>query len=68
MERNKMFYILRETSFSDHKQYDTESGANKEYATKEDAIKRVKALNVLNDEKHVSYIIVQKADGIVQGE
>jgi len=68
MERNKMFYILRETAFSDHKQYDTESGADKEYATKEEAIKKVKALNVLNDHKYVSYIIVQKAEGIVQGE
>ena len=68
MERNKMFYILREMAFSNRKEYDTDSSANKEYATKEDAIKRVKALNVLNDEKYVSYFIVQKAEGIVQGE
>jgi hypothetical protein len=54
--------------FSNQKEYDTDSGANKEYATKEDAIKRVKALNLLNDRKYISYVIVQKAEGIVQGE
>ena len=64
-----MFYILRQMNFRDHKEYDTDSGANKEYATKEDAIKRVKALEVLNeDSNYISYIIVQKAEGIVQGE
>ena len=56
-------------NFSDHKEYDTDSGANKEYATKEDVIKRVKALNLLNNnDRHISYVIVQKAEGIVQGE
>ena len=54
--------------FSNQKEYDTDSGANKEYATKEDAIKRVKALNILNDKEFISYIIVQKAEGVVQGE
>jgi len=68
MERNKMFYILRVMNFSDRKEYDTDSSANKEYATKEDAIKRVKALNLLNDSTYISYMIVQKAEGIVQGE
>ncbi len=63
-----MFYILRQMNFRDHKEYDTDSGANKEYATKEDAIKRVKALNLLNDREFISYVIVQKAEGIVQGE
>jgi len=63
-----MFYILRQMNFSNHKEYDTDSGANKEYATKEDAIKRVKALNLLNDREFISYVIVQKAEGIVQGE
>ena len=53
-------------SFSDRKEYDTDSSANKEYATKEDAIKRVKALNLLNDSTYISYMIVQKAEGIVQ--
>ena len=63
-----MFYILRQMKFSNQKEYDTDSGANKEYATKEDALKRVKALNLLNDRKYISYVIVQKAEGIVQGE
>jgi hypothetical protein len=63
-----MFYILRQVKFSNQKEYDTDSGANKEYATKEDALKRVKALNLLNDREFISYIIVQKAEGIVQGE
>ena len=66
-ERNKMFYILRVMTFSDRKEYDTDSGANKAY-TKEDALKRVKALNLLNDSTFISYMIVQKAEGIVQGE
>jgi hypothetical protein len=43
--------------------------ANREYATKKDVIERVKALELLNNnEKYISYVIVQKADGIVQGE
>jgi len=60
-----MYYILRVMNFSDRKEHDTDSGANQSY-TKEDAIKRVKALNLLNDRDFISYIIVQKADDIVQ--
>ena len=61
--------ILRKCGFSNHTEYDTDMSANREYATKEDAIKRVKALEVLNeDSNYISYIIVQKAEGIVQGE
>ena len=60
-----MYYILRVMNFSDRKEFDTDSGANKEY-TKEEALKRITALNLLNDSKFVSYIVVQKAEGIVQ--
>jgi hypothetical protein len=61
--------IMKKVSFSNHTEYDTDMSANREYATKEDAIKRVKALEVLNeDSNYISYIIVQKAEGIVQGE
>ena len=59
---------MRKSEFSNHTEFDTDMSANREYATKEDVIKRVKALNVLNNEKYISYVIVQKADGIVQGE
>jgi len=52
-------------NFSDRREFDTDSGANKEY-TKEDALKRIKALNLLNDAKFISYMIVKKADDIVQ--
>jgi len=59
---------MRKSEFSNHTEFDTDMSANREYATKEDVIKRVKALNVLNNEKYISYVIVQKAEGIVQGE
>jgi len=52
-------------TFSDRKEHDTDSGANKAY-TAEEALKRVKALNLLNDATFISYIIVKKADDIVQ--
>tara|TARA_Y100001963_G_scaffold106991_1_gene147841 strand:+ start:60 stop:242 length:183 start_codon:yes stop_codon:yes gene_type:complete len=58
--------ILKAAEFSNKTEYDTDMKANISYATKEEAIKKVKALNILNDEKYISYIIVQKADGIVQ--
>jgi len=61
--------IMRKCEFSKHTEYDTDMSANREYATKEEVIKRVKALELLNNnENHISYVIVQKATGIVQGE
>jgi len=60
-----MYYILRVMTFNDRKEHDTDSGANKAY-TAEEALKRVKALNLLNDATFISYIIVKKADDIVQ--
>ena len=61
--------ILRKSEFSNHTEFDTDMSANREYATKKDVIERVKALELLNNhEKYISYVIVQKADGIVQGE
>jgi len=60
---------MRKCEFSKHTEYDTDMSANREYATKEEVIKRVKALELLNNnEKYISYVIVQKAEGIVQGE
>ena len=59
---------MRKCEFSKHTEFDTDMSANREYATKEDVIKRVKALELLNNNKYISYIIVQKAEGIVQGE
>jgi len=60
---------MRKCEFSKHTEYDTDMSANREYATKEEVIKRVKALELLNNnENHISYVIVQKATGIVQGE
>ena len=63
-----MYIILRKCEFSNHTEYDTDMSANRDYATKEDVIKRVKALNLLNSNTHISYVIVQKAEGIVQDE
>ena len=61
--------ITRKCKFSNHTEFDTDMSANREYATKEEVIKRVKALELLNNnEKYISYVIVQKAEGIVQGE
>ena len=60
-----MYYILRVMTFNDRTEHDTDSGANKAY-TAEEALKRVKALNLLNDATFISYIIVKKADDIVQ--
>ena len=59
---------MRKSEFSNHTEFDTDMSANREYATKEDVIKRVKALEVLNNDNYISYVIVQKAEGIVQGE
>ena len=52
-----MYIILRKCEFSSKTEYDTDMKANEAYESKEIALEKITALNVLNDEKHVSYVI-----------
>ena len=52
-----MYIILRKCEFSAKTEYDTDMKANEAYEFKEIALEKITALNVLNDEKHISYVI-----------
>ena len=52
-----MYVILRKCEFSTRTEYDTDMKANEGYESKETALEKIDALNVLNDEKHISYTI-----------
>ena len=52
-----MYIIIRKCEFSSKTEYDTDMKANGAYESKEIALEKITALNVLNDEKHVSYVI-----------
>ena len=52
-----MYIIIRKCEFSSKTEYDTDMKANEAYESKEIALEKITALNVLNDEKHVSYVI-----------
>ncbi len=52
-----MYIILRKIEFTAKVEYDTDPKANEAYESKEIALEKITALNVLNDEKHISYVI-----------
>jgi len=52
-----MYVIIRKCDFSSKTEYDTDQKANEAYESKEIALEKITALNVLNDEKHISYVI-----------
>jgi hypothetical protein len=52
-----MYIIIRKCEFSSKTEYDTDQKANGAYESKEIALEKITALNVLNDEKHISYVI-----------
>ena len=52
-----MYKILRKCEFSSKTEYDTDMKANEAYESKEIALEKITALNVLNYEKHISYVI-----------
>ena len=52
-----MYIILRKVQYSAKEECDTDMKANEAYESKEIALEKITALNVLNDEKHVSYVI-----------
>ena len=52
-----MYIIIRKCEFSSKTEYDTDMKANEAYEFKEIALEKITALNVLNDEKHISYVI-----------
>ena len=52
-----MYIIIRKCEFSSKTEYDIDMKANEAYESKEIALEKITALNVLNDEKHVSYVI-----------
>ena len=52
-----MYVIIRKCEFSAKVEYDTDMKANEAYESKEIALEKIKALNVLNDEAHISYVI-----------
>ena len=57
-----MYVIIRKCDFSSKTEYDTDMKANEAYESKEIALEKITALNVLNDEKHISYVIAKLAD------
>ena len=56
-ERTKMYIVLRKCEFSTRVEYDTDMKANEGYESKDRALEKINALNILNDEKHISYTI-----------
>ena len=52
-----MYIIIRKCEFSSKAEYDTDMKANSAYESKDIALEKITALNVLNDEKHISYVI-----------
>ena len=52
-----MYVILRKCEFSTKVEYDTDMKANEAFTNYPIALEKIKALNVLNDEKHISYVI-----------
>ena len=57
-----MYVILRKCEFSAKVEYDTDLKANEAYESKEIALEKITALNVLNNEKYVSYVIAKLAE------
>tara|TARA_R100000742_G_C4228360_1_gene50491 strand:- start:471 stop:641 length:171 start_codon:yes stop_codon:yes gene_type:complete len=52
-----MYIVLRKCEFSTRVEYDTDMKANEGYESKDRALEKINALNILNDEKHISYTI-----------
>ena len=52
------YFILRKTKFSDRAEYDIDYKAKKGFKTLDEAITKQVALETLNDEDNVEYIIV----------
>ena len=52
-----MYIIIRKCEFSSKTEYDTDMKANGAFTNYPIALEKIKALNVLNDEKHISYVI-----------
>ena len=52
-----MYIILRKCEFSTKVEYDTDMKANEAFTNYPIALEKIKALNVLNDEAHISYVI-----------
>jgi len=52
-----MYIVLRKSEFSTRIEYDTDMKANEGYESKDTALEKINALNILNDEKHISYTI-----------
>ena len=52
------YFILRKTKFSDRVEYDIDYKAKKGFKTLDEAITKQVALETLNDEDNVKYVIV----------
>ena len=57
-KENMQYFILRKTTISDTSHYDVDYKAKKAFKTIDEAISKQVALETLNDEDNVKYIIV----------
>ena len=58
------YFILRKTKFSDRVEYDTDHKARKGFKTFNEVIEKKIALETLNDDDHIEFVIVN--DGHTQ--
>jgi len=57
-KENMQYFILRKTKIGDRVEYETDYKAKKGFKTIDEAIQKKVALETLNDEDHVEYVIV----------
>ena len=63
-KENMQYFILRKTKFSDRVEYDTDHKARKGFKTFNEVIEKKIALETLNDDDHIEFVIVN--DGHTQ--
>jgi len=56
-----MYYIMRKMKLWGREEFDTDTKARHGYKTIEEVSKKVVALETLNDNENVSYVVVQDA-------
>ena len=57
-KENMQYFILRKTKIGDRVEYETDYKAKKSFKTIDEAISKQVALQTLNDENYVEYVIV----------
>ena len=62
------YFILRKTKFSDRAEYDTDYKAKKGFKTFSDAVEKRIALETLNDDNDIEFIIVNDGHALEEYE